>query len=749
MEYIPNARDAAAFAEERTTEQAFLKVLRDVVSGLQYLHSQSPPLVHMDIKPGNIVVMPDGTGLIVDFGFAKWLKAEGENTLIGGTEGYLHPDARKFVESSGNPDRLRGPAPRDALKTVWDLYALGKTLLKLIAITDETEPPLMSEYTHRYLRLMAFRMLDGQNSEDDHALALRGRAFAEIKYRTIDEVALDLDKLLGSYSLSTRIAELNLHLPDTIQVTTLATTPFPSRVRDLIETPAMQRLGTYTQLGLLNLVYPPANHNRLEHSLGTFSIMCRILMALYHDPLDPLFRQIMSEEDLKVALLTALLHDVGQFPLAHDIEEADPAIKHEKITTEIIEQDEKLNAVLDQWEVKPERILAVLNADPRSRSGTLKDRILHSLINGPIDADKLDYLARDCAHLGLTYADGIDLPRLLSTMAVLTRDVGGKTDAALGVHEKGKIPAESVAFARYAMFGQVYWHHAYRAIKSMVHWLLWEAYRVAKDRAVGRRAIAEAELTPNDDEESVGRTAVTALRRALMEFVKPGGAVMQAEPTLFQTSEQRTIGQIHHTDFAVLKWLADRGGQSGQDLFGLLLARRPFKRTLVLSRDNPEDQKLWDDLHETYYQIRADWQRKLSMQQALQRLVIEAVERARIHLPKRPGLQRALEEKRTEFLGVARQSCVLTIDVPPERRAAASPLLYIAEADRELYKADNVEIGAFYESGVWKKLQAEFHFSLGRVRVFGHPKYSKFLRLILGRQELKRILTRAAQEVGR
>jgi len=44
----------------------------------------------------------------------------------------------------------------------------------------------------------------------------------------------------------------------------------------------------------------------------------------------------------------------------------------------------------------------------------------------------------------------------------------------LGIHEKGKVPAESVAFARYAMFGQVYWHHAYRSIKAMLHRMMLE-----------------------------------------------------------------------------------------------------------------------------------------------------------------------------------------------------------------------------------------------------------------------------------
>ncbi len=69
--------------------------------------------------------------------------------------------------------------------------------------------------------------------------------------------------------------------------------------------------------------------------------------------------------------------------------------------------------------------------------GTLKDRILHSLINGPLDADKIDYLMRDSRHLGLNYGQGIDFGRLLLCLTIVFKEDRGQTYAALG-----RIPSE-------------------------------------------------------------------------------------------------------------------------------------------------------------------------------------------------------------------------------------------------------------------------------------------------------------------
>ena len=108
------------------------------------------------------------------------------------------------------------------------------------------------------------------------------------------------------------------------------------------------------------------------------------------------------------------------------------------------------------WDTDVERVMSILAADPSTMKGTLKDRILHSLIDGPMDADKTDYLMRDSLHLGLKSGEILDFEHLLGCLTIVFREEDEQTYAVLGIHEKGKVTAEAIGFARYAMFGQVY-----------------------------------------------------------------------------------------------------------------------------------------------------------------------------------------------------------------------------------------------------------------------------------------------------
>ena len=90
-------------------------IIYQVAEGLQYAHSQG--LIHRDIKPGNVLVTPDGYAKLSDLGLAGPLEGDVENDprfgKVVGTADYLPPD---HVESPWEPT----PA--------WDIYSLGCTL---------------------------------------------------------------------------------------------------------------------------------------------------------------------------------------------------------------------------------------------------------------------------------------------------------------------------------------------------------------------------------------------------------------------------------------------------------------------------------------------------------------------------------------------------------------------------------------------------------------------------------------------
>src|SRR5262249_39485959 len=103
-------------------------------------------------------------------------------------------------------------------------------------------------------------------------------------------------------------------------------------------------------------------------------------------------------------------------------------------------------------------VVSLLSEKPRD----LRSRILVSLLSGPIDIDKMDYLQRDSLHAGVPYGRHFDQQRLIGSLCLNSAGDG------LAVTDKGKTAAEMLIFARYIMFSEVYWHHAVRAATAML-----------------------------------------------------------------------------------------------------------------------------------------------------------------------------------------------------------------------------------------------------------------------------------------
>ncbi|HET7111084.1 MAG TPA: HD domain-containing protein, partial [Gemmatimonadales bacterium] len=218
----------------------------------------------------------------------------------------------------------------------------------------------------------------------------------------------------------------------------------------VLDTPPVQRLRYIRQLGHAFLVYPGATHTRFEHALGAYHLTCRALGSLAdRGELDSV------PEDERVAVrLAALLHDIGHYPFSHALEEAGfPS--HEAQGVSLLPKGE-LGVVLRSigGDGLAERIGALI----RGRSPSP----LQGLISGSLDLDKIDYLSRDARMCGVPYGT-VDVDRLLAAITV----VDGTARREMGVHEKGVSALESLLFAKYQMYRNVYWHHAVRSATCM------------------------------------------------------------------------------------------------------------------------------------------------------------------------------------------------------------------------------------------------------------------------------------------
>ncbi len=233
--------------------------------------------------------------------------------------------------------------------------------------------------------------------------------------------------------------------------------PLTPRVRQLIDAAEFRRLAQVSQLGLVALVYPAANHTRFEHSLGVYRMALLFLRRLAGDER---FAAAVSAEDAELLIVAALLHDLGHWPFCHPIEDMRlPGVpSHELFANSFLLEGEVADALRDDWGINPRDVVALLSAKPRET----RLKILQSLLSGPIDIDKMDYLARDSLHAGVPYGRQFDQGRLIGSLTLNEAGDG------LAITDKGRTAAEMMVFARYVMFSEVYWHHAVRSATAML-----------------------------------------------------------------------------------------------------------------------------------------------------------------------------------------------------------------------------------------------------------------------------------------
>ena len=233
--------------------------------------------------------------------------------------------------------------------------------------------------------------------------------------------------------------------------------PFTPRIQAIVDTAEFQRLRHISQLGLAAHVYPGANHTRFEHALGVFNNAIRYLWQLGRDER---FVAMVDRHRAEVLLVAALLHDLGHWPFCHPIEDLSlPNLPpHEAHAAEFLRGDGELAQVLRrEWSIEADEVLDVLV----EKTDSPELRLIRSILSGPIDIDKMDYLERDSLHCGVPYGRHFDRHRLIQSLVVNEAGDG------LAISQKGRTAAELMVFARYVMFSEVYWHHAVRSATSM------------------------------------------------------------------------------------------------------------------------------------------------------------------------------------------------------------------------------------------------------------------------------------------
>src|SRR5262249_10210036 len=150
----------------------------------------------------------------------------------------------------------------------------------------------------------------------------------------------------------------------------------------------------------------------------------------------------------KTGVAAALLHDIGHGPLSHSSEQYF-GFRHEPVSFEIITRP-PISDILERNDVDPERVVRVLD---HTASG--KDTLLSQLISSELDADRLDYLARDSYFTGVGFGN-VDLERMISMLRVFRK--GGPLKNHAVTLYKGRHAVEDYVLGRHLMYQAVYFH---------------------------------------------------------------------------------------------------------------------------------------------------------------------------------------------------------------------------------------------------------------------------------------------------
>lgn len=268
---------------------------------------------------------------------------------------------------------------------------------------------------------------------------------------------------------------------------------------ELIGHPAFQRLWGIRQTGFAHLVFPGANHTRLEHSLGVYWVARSMAERLD-----------LEREERETVAVGGLLHDLGHAPFSHTLDgpmREVLGVGHERRSRDLIVgrpfpraprgagASPPIAEILGRHGLDARNVADLV--DPPEAGG--RRPLLRTILHGAIDADRLDYLQRDAHYTGVAHG-AIDASRLLDTVR------------ARGSHlvfaEKGRSALEGFLVGRALMYTSVYYHKTVRAAEVMA--------QAALERSPGYPASAADAFDLTDAELTVRLGQAGEISAALM-----------------------------------------------------------------------------------------------------------------------------------------------------------------------------------------------------------------------------------------
>lgn len=247
------------------------------------------------------------------------------------------------------------------------------------------------------------------------------------------------------------------------------------------QTPTFRRLDRITQLGLASLIFTGAKHTRASHCLGVLAVASKICNRLRFD-----------DEETQNVRLAALLHDIGQYPLSHTIEQVYRQIGPPQSGPNAIYEDfppdvaaattlpflaratgPSGSAYARDKDLAEHVILGRPDLRQVWSDFSITDDYLHEiarmirgqgaktlhkfLLDSEYDCDRLDYIQRDAVFAGVNYGL-IDLEYLIENMDRRPYPPSSKDEVLTINRRKALHTFEHFLTGRYFMYSQIAFH---------------------------------------------------------------------------------------------------------------------------------------------------------------------------------------------------------------------------------------------------------------------------------------------------
>lgn len=349
----------------------------------------------------------------------------------------------------------------------------------------------------------------------------------------------------------------------------------------VLDSPLLQRLRLIRQLGVVHWVYPGAIHTRFEHVLGVLRQVQYLSTAIDSLGAEQGLRDLLPPGKVNLLRLAALVHDVGHAAFSHVSEHAidtlpalasiaaefgqvhraeqrslseifayfvvgSPAMK--QLVGVLVDHDSDYIRLNNVRAANIDEIVSKLGRAIVGRSIDDRLPLLHELISGPFDADKLDYFVRDARNAGTPSL--LDISRLVQKIALREldatelpgntgRDIRAQSRHVLiGIKWSGISVLDELHLSRVLLYSKIYRHPKVVAIEQMVRSALVMLASATSDQAVLRLVYRH-----NDDELlAMSKFALAqALEIDLADADETKDAKLEKAASIFQQLRMRRL----------------------------------------------------------------------------------------------------------------------------------------------------------------------------------------------------------------